>query len=54
MSPREKENTERISTFLPKDAVEYLKEESKAKGLTVSSLIRMVVLEYVGIQKSKK
>lgn len=47
MSPREKVNTERISTFLPKEAVESLRQEATERGLTLSSLIRMVLLEYL-------
>ena len=47
MSPREKENTERISTFLPREMVEFLRKEAAIKGLNLSSLMRMVLSEHV-------
>ena len=47
MSPREKANTERVSTFLSKHHLECLKEEAEKKGVSVSALIRMVILEYL-------
>lgn len=46
MSPREKKNTERTYVFLPPEVLESLKNEAEEKGLTVSGLIRMIVLEH--------
>jgi antitoxin component of RelBE/YafQ-DinJ toxin-antitoxin module len=46
MKTKEK-NTERISTFLTKEVLEELKQEAKKRGLTVSSLIRMLILECI-------
>lgn len=47
MSPREKANTERVSTFLSASHLEQLREEAEKKGITVSALIRMVILEHL-------
>jgi len=38
-------NTERISIFLPPQLLEELKQEAKEKGINVSSLIRMILLD---------
>jgi len=51
LSPREKENTERISTFLSVKAVEKLKIEAKGKGLNLSSLIRMIIMDHLSTKK---
>lgn len=51
MSPKPKNNTERISTFLTQEQLEKLKEEAKRKGLTVSALIRLAVLDYIEKQR---
>ena len=40
-----KENTKRINVFLPSELLQELKEEAKQKGLNVSSLIRMILLD---------
>lgn len=48
MSPKPKAHTERISTFLSAEQHEKLKEEAEKKGLTVSALIRLIILEYLG------
>lgn len=47
MSPREKSNTERVSTFLSKAHLDALKQDAEAKGTNVSALIRMIILEYL-------
>lgn len=47
MSPREKENTERINVFFSADALEKLKSEASARGMSVSGLIRFIVLEWL-------
>lgn len=47
MSPREKANTERVSTFLSKSHLDALKQDAEAKGINVSALIRMIILEYL-------
>lgn len=46
MSPRAKENTVKAAIWLPEETHEALKREAKEKGLTVSSLVRMVLIEY--------
>ena len=38
-------NTERVSIFLPPQLLQDLKEEAKEKGINVSSLIRMILLD---------
>lgn len=43
---------ERISTSLSKEMAEKLKQEAKEKGLTLSSLMRMILIEY--LRKDKK
>lgn len=47
MSPRKKQNTERINVFFTEETVRELKAEAEQKGMTVSSLVRMVVLEWL-------
>lgn len=47
MSPRTKTNTERINVFFSEDTVKALKSEAEVRGMTVSSLIRMIVLEWL-------
>lgn len=47
MSPKPKAHTERISTFLSTEQHEKLKLEAEKKGLTVSALIRLIILEYL-------
>lgn len=51
MSPKKKANTERISTFLPPDALSQLKDEADEKGTNVSALIRMIILEHLAQKK---
>lgn len=47
MSPRKIQNTERINVFLAEETVKELKAEAEQKGMTVSSLVRMIVLEWL-------
>lgn len=52
MSPRKKQNTERINVFFTEETVRELKAEAERKGMTVSSLVRMIALEWLrGIEK---
>lgn len=51
MSPREKANTERVSTFLSKKHLEELREEAEKKGTNVSALIRMILIEHLSEKK---
>lgn len=51
MSPREKANTERVSTFLPEHHLAELREEAERKGTNVSALIRMIILEHLAKKK---
>lgn len=47
MSPRVKTNTERINVFFSEDTVSKLKEQAEVRGMTVSSLVRFIVLEWL-------
>jgi len=47
LSPRPKNNSERINVFFPKDILDKLKTLAEEKGTTVSGLIRMIVMEYL-------
>jgi len=47
MTPKRVENTERVSTFLTTEHLERLRDEAKEKGQTVSSMIRLIILEYL-------
>lgn len=51
MSPRAKENTERINVFFPAEVLSLLREEARKKGITVSGLVRMIVMEYLSRKK---
>lgn len=46
MSPKSKENTERVSTFLAPEVLGVLKLKAQEKGLSLSALIRMVLMDY--------
>jgi len=50
--PKDKENTERVSTFLSKEITNKLKEEAEELGLTMSSLMRSILIQH--IKKSMK
>lgn len=47
MSPRTKQNTERINVFFSENTVRQLKEQAEIRGMTVSSLVRFIVLEWL-------
>ena len=47
ISPRDVENSERINVFLSPEALNQLKGEAKEKGMTVSGIVRMIVLEHL-------
>ena len=51
--PKEKQNGKRVSTHIPDKTYDTLKAEAQKKGLTVSSLIRMIVMEYTEKPKEK-
>ena len=51
MTPRTKENSNRINVFFPPEVVERLKQEAKAKGITVSAYVRMIVFEFLANKK---
>lgn len=47
MSPRDKENTERINVFFSREILDQIKALAKESGMTVSGFVRFVVLEYI-------
>lgn len=51
MSPRERANTERVSTFLSEKHLAQLRREAEEKGTNVSALIRMIILEHLAAEK---
>lgn len=51
MSPKEKTNTERVSTFLSVKYLTELREEAERKGINVSALIRMIIIEHLDSKK---
>ncbi|MDR1753410.1 MAG: BrnA antitoxin family protein [Eubacterium sp.] len=46
MSPRAKQNEKRVSSYISTELFEQLKTEAKEKGINVSILIRMILLEH--------
>lgn len=46
MSPRESGNTEKVQVFFSKETLSQLKQESQEKGISVSGMVRMIVLQY--------
>lgn len=44
---KQKENTERINVFLPPEILTRLKKIASEKGMTVSGLTRLIILEYL-------
>lgn len=54
MSPRKKQNTERINVFFSEETVRLLKSESENRGMTVSSLVRMIVMEWLIVARRLK
>ena len=51
MSPKEKDNTERVNVFFSEDILSKLREEAKKKGMTVSGLVRMITMMYLADEK---
>ena len=47
MSPKIKENTERISVFLSPEHLEDIKAAAKAKGLNVSAYVRTITIDHL-------
>ena len=47
--PKPIENTERISTFVSPEQLTELKVQAKAKGMTVSGYIRMLIIDGIGV-----
>ena len=47
MSPKSPENTERINVFFSKEILERLKAEASERGMTVSGIVRMIVMEWL-------
>jgi hypothetical protein len=47
MSPKSPENSERINVFFSPAVLDRLKHEAAERGMTVSGLVRMVVLEWL-------
>ena len=43
--PKQKANSERINVFFSPEVLERLKRIAERKGITVSGLVRMIVLE---------
>lgn len=51
MSPRPKSNSERTNVFFSPETMEALRTLADEKGMSVSGLIRMIVLEYLAEKK---
>lgn len=47
MSPKSPENTERINVFFSRAVLDRLKAEAAERGMTVSGLVRMIVMEWM-------
>ena len=47
MSARKSEHSERINVFFSTEVLNQLKEEAETNGMTVSGLIRMIVLKHL-------
>ena len=47
MSPKSPENTERINVFFSPAVLDRLKQEASERGMTVSGLVRMIVMEWL-------
>ena len=41
------ENSERVNTFVTPEVLEKLKQIAQSKGMSVSGLIRMIILDYI-------
>ena len=47
MSAKSKENTERINVFFSPDVLSLLKSVAAEQGLSVSGLVRMIVMDWL-------
>lgn len=47
ISPRDKQNSQKISIFLSPEHLEAVRKEADEKGTTVSGLIRMIVIAHL-------
>lgn len=47
MSAKPIENTERVTVYLSKEQLERLKVKATERGLNISSLVRMLVMEFL-------
>lgn len=47
MSPKSPDNTERINVFFSKAVLDRLKQEALERGMSVSGLVRMIVMEWL-------
>ena len=47
MSPKSPENSERINVFFSPAVLNHLKAKAAKRGMTVSGLVRMVVMEWL-------
>lgn len=47
MSPKSPNNTERINVFFSKAVLDKLKNDALSRGMTVSGLVRMIVMEWL-------
>lgn len=52
MAPKKVENTERINVFFSPAILERLKQEASYRGMTVSGLVRMIVMEWLKGRKA--
>ena len=53
MSPKSPMNTERINVFFSPADLDKLKFEAQKRGMTVSGIIRMIVLEWLSKEGAK-
>lgn len=53
MSPRTKENSERINVFFSPSIVEQLRKAAEERGASVSGLVRMIVLNWLRAEEEK-
>ena len=47
MSPKSPENSERINVFFSQAVLNRLKREASDRGMTLSGLVRMIVMEWL-------
>ena len=53
MSPKSPENTERINVFFSNAVLDRLKAEAAERGMTVSGLVRMIVMKWLKGEERK-